>query len=353
MIWRRWLLGLTFATGLVWFTGPCYLDSILVRDFNPTLGQVTLAPGQRILWRSEGCGTSDTGALGIPGLPIHLHPKNRGRSCIILWGDSQVEGFCVADRFKLSNLLMDRLKESGLDVDVIPQGRSGASAVDWAAELPSATTLWKPDLHLWFVAEFEDLIALTTQTERQEPRASPNFVRFLANVRGEAFFHAAKNALFEPSTVRLRKLRWQVGPVGVEPVGLGPTEKEPSSKSTPTSTTIANLISRFKAIQSETQAPIVIVYAPTVPSISGGVVERDPHADSIKVFKDAFNVDGLWLIDLTEDLSAHYHRTGKLPRGFHNGFPGLGHLNAAANEMIAEVIEKELLVHTALVKGPP
>ena len=348
----RWGVGLRWATGLLgafavtWGLGRFGVDSILVRDRDVALDTVSLRPGDRIRWRSEGYGDTLVGPHGLPGWT----PREAGRR-VLLWGDSQVEGLCLPDNQKLHRQVIDLIGDE-LDCDVLPLAKSGTDARDWQAAIPPAKRLWSPDGHVWVITELNDLEAILepvpnpTAYRWNEP--SPGFVRVAKRLGADAFFAGAKRLLLDPDTGGLRRLDFRLGPRsgdsqantrsgdGDYPIGM--------SEMTRGQRMVA-VTRRLVELRRQIDTFWLIVFVPQGPTIDrgSGTMHLDDYSleDYVHAIT-ALNDKGLVAIDMRDDFLSLWQNERRLPRGFHNGLPGAGHLNADGNRLIAAKIAEAL-----------
>ena len=225
-----------------------------------------------------------------------------GAECRLLWGDSQAEGVCVADDQKLHV----QLKAAGLG-NVLPMGRSGDWAVDWWDQMPRVERHLRAEgfgevTHLWLVCETSDL--------RPQPRSTAGRTSTLAFELPALVVEAARRMIENPRTGQRRGLRFWVGPEAEATKGTGAINRtEPSHRSH------RSHRSPWSHRLEKGQFNLIILDA------------REPGDDvPLADWIDAP------VIDCRPALAA----VGPFPaRGFHNGTPGEGHLNAAGYRAIA------------------
>ncbi len=291
----RWSVGVCVGTLLVGVFSPLFVRSYNPRVLDPVRGVAVYRPGETIRWRSEGYARSSVGPMGMVG---QLSIDKTARSCVVLWGDSQAEGVCVADDEKLHV----QLRCVGLG-QVLPMARSGDRASDWIAQMPAVERFLRRGgcrsvRHVWLVCESSDLTPMDGQTAGATPPAN-SLYRLPAFV-----IHAARRVMEDPRTGDRRGLRLGVGPVGNGTDGTDGTNLVGGSHASPGSH------------WSHHAVPNLIL------------LDARPPGDDMPLdrFLDAP------VIDCRPALAA----VGPFPaRGFHNGTPGAGHLNAAGYRAIA------------------
>lgn len=335
----QWGLGLLGSWAVVWLAGPWLLDSILVRVPDPVLGIATLQPDRVVRWRSEGWSQTAIGPHGLPG----WQPRSLSQR-IILWGDSQVEGLCVDDPDKISNQVIALADRRALPpLDCLSLGRSGADAREWCAVMEPADELWQPALHVWVVTELSDLTVLSPAIAAQLPQRqvvpSPGWVKLAAALHGEALFAAAKRLLREPESGALRRLDFRVGPRTPTPQGQPAGQAEPPSNRGDQHAELADTIAAaISELEQRFSQRLVIVYAPGIPTLARPLVTAHPDDALFEQIRERLQAADVAVVDLREAFLRLWQTERRLPRGFHNGLPGAGHLNGDGNRLIAEAI---------------
>jgi len=134
-------------------------------------------------------------------------------------------------------------------------------------------------------------------------------------------------------------LEFRLGPRSAPPAG------EPTDLAAPSLTidqqraalapTVAAAISE---VAQQDRQRLVIVYAPATPSLSRPL--STAHADDplFELISERLQAAEIAVVDLRDDFVRLWQTQRRLPRGFHNGQPGSGHLNADGNRLIAEAI---------------
>jgi hypothetical protein len=330
---RQWLIGVLGAWICVWLLGPFLVNSILVRVKDPELGNITLREGDLIRWRSEGWATTEMGPHGLPGWK-----PNQCLNRIILWGDSQVEGFCTDDDDKLCNQLVRLAEASSLPIDCIPIGRSGTDAVDWLSQIEQIDTRWSPQLHLFVITELSDLLCLdpqlnSPQTNDRWQVESPSVIAWARRLRAEAVFQAARNVLLDPATGNLRSLRWSVGKSTSTP-----RETQTAEGISTDARSYERLAQHLKQLNQTLDNRLWIVYAPAVPRFAGDIVTTHPDDAAWETLKRLLDESPVVTIDCRQAFIDQWINHKQVARGFHQGQMSYGHLNAVGNRLIGEAI---------------
>lgn len=331
-LFARWILGGIGGTLLVWATSPLFVSSIQVLQFNATRGAYVHPPGSKIRWRSEGYATTQIGPAGMPGQTASpTAPSTQTR--IALWGDSQLEGVCVADTEKIFYLAgeiagsVPQLRAP----QFLPLARSGETIVEWYRQMPAVEQAFDPAAHVIVLTELSDLEPAVYWDDAgpgaASPLATPAWRLWLARQRPDFLSRAARNLIRDPLSGGVRKLRFAVGPV---------QPPEPPLPDPPLG--VDQWRSMLARLQQRAGRPVLIVYAPQIPAIVGGrVVTEDPHDAGFENLLAASADSPVRVIDVRPDLIAAADE-GAFPHGFHNGRPGVGHLNERGNRIVAEAI---------------
>jgi hypothetical protein len=304
----------------------------------------TLPPGHAYRWRSEGYATTAIGPLGMPGKLSMATPRTP-QLRVALWGDSQAEGVCVADRDKLF-AIAERLGEGR--VQLFPLARSGEDAADWVTQMSAVEEALELDCHVILCVDLEDL-ATATQAPLPAPSdADRAAARAAIAAKLPAFvIQAARHLLTEPDETTPRRLRFSVGP-------HHPPQEEDAeaARKQPAIGRVSDdgdgkwhedhWREAMRAIRSASSLPIVILDAPVTPQIVAGrvltVTEGDPPFQQMK---RAAEQAGLVVVSARAAL-ARSAREGRWPHGFHNGQFGSGHLNRTGNAVVASILLEQV-----------
>ncbi len=337
---RQWLIGLFGSWLCVWLLGPWLVNSILVRVHDPVLQLMTLRERDLIRWRSEGWANTLIGPHGLPGWQ-----PNQANDKVVLWGDSQVEGFCVDDADKISNQVIKIASEKMLrEIDCLPLGRSGSDAADWELQTPAVERLWHPIAHVWIVTELTDLMALdyptaTSVVDRWQTE-SPAPVLWAKRLHADALFQSIRNLALSPTTGGLRSLRWSVGPLPSQIVTIDSTNETTQREAN--KYFAQAVIDRLLAADLKLDHRLLIVYAPATPRILDKIVFEHPDDAAWEAMSLLIQTNSIAVIDMRQVFIDHWSNKGELARGFNNGTPGFGHLNSIGNRLIATAIVEYL-----------
>lgn len=355
----QWAIGIFGSWVIVWVVGPGLINSILVRTYDADLKVNTIRPGDVVHWRSEGWASTRIGPHGLPGWQpdrpggqTNREPVSPGDDPlrrIVIWGDSQVEGVCVADEQKIHNqTIAIARRRDRIELDCLPMGRSGADARDWQDLMPDADRLWHPDLHVWVVTDLSDLTVLASKDAAEAYHRwtveSPRWVKFAAAIHAEALFEAGKRIFRDPSTGGIRRLDFSLGPRGATTAvssddahgdahgeAHGEAIKNEDELAGAVATAVAGLAGRF-------DGRLAILYAPATPRFAGGLKTDHPDDAAFDAIRRRLREAAIPVADVRGDFIELWHTRTELPRGFHNGMPSYGHLNASGNRLVAAAI---------------
>ena len=353
---RRWVFGLfqwggglMVAAMLVVGSGAFFLDSVPEESWSPELQKIIRTEGSAVHWISEGHGTTRFGPYGIAACP----DKNamRGRK-VIIWGDSHVEAYQVDDAQKTAPALNRYLQADGIkDWVAIGLGRSAETVADLYYQIPAYEKVVEPvGLHAYLLVDINRILPDKRQVwakfySKPEPHFTPNWEQPPSGFRATCLKILSRGRLQALQKMKVgilgsskggdppfwKKLRFQPGPVGKK-------KAEPVSEPTDGDFEIEARSMDFvlNALKERASAPIVIVYCPKVPNISGSAVNTDdPQRGAMDELKAKCAEHGIGFIDMSQRFIQHEQETGEFPRGFPNTRPGVGHLNAVGHDLVA------------------
>lgn len=333
---QSWAIGVAGSWLAVWLVGPLLLDTILIRTHDPQLQIDTLRPGDAIRWRSEGWATTHIGPHGFPGWQPRVTEAGETLRHVVIWGDSQVEGVCVPDDDKIHaqtiRLSNGQSTTSNAVWDVLPMGRSGTDARDWRYLLPHVEQIVTADLHVWVITDLSDLTVVARDDADPSwygrTQASPPWVIQARRWGAEAALIAGKRLLRDPDTGQRKQLDFRIGPRPTPPT------VQPSLDSD----SLAVVATWVAQVTAQSGGRLAIVYAPATPRIGDGLQLKHPDDAAFDELAQLLHQQSIPVRDLRPQFLAYWRQHHRFPRGFHNGIPSMGHLNAAGNEMVAAAI---------------
>lgn len=326
---RRWLFGLVAGTALAWGSSNFFVRSYSMRVHDAERGRWVRPAGTRFRWPLEGYGVTHYGATGLPGWqPAGRDGEESSEDVLVaLYGDSQAEGLCVSDRQKLHRQLSQSLGRTR----VIPLAESGDTWRDWADQFAWAEKRWGVKLHVILLTEISDVMDRDSVPNARTTKPPSAFRGALLKRLPDMAVHAVAGLALDPSSGTRRSLRFRPGPVKCE---TSPTDASASR----------NPSHRFAAIVDElagqASKPIVVVYAPRIPSNTGkDLVWEEPLQSPFPLFADEARKQGLTVIDARPVL-VESAKVGRFPHGFHHGQLGNGHLNAVGYDVLANLVSE-------------
>ena len=324
----RWVVGACVGTLIIWATSPWFVRSYLPTQLDPVRQIFTPEPNNVYRWRGEGYANTWIGPHGMPGKKS-FGEKQPNQIRIALWGDSQAEGVAVADLYKLFSQIETVARNEELDIEVLPLSRSGDSLTDWLKQIPNVETAWSVDLHIVLVADLEDLILAAPAASDEASERNAKIARLLP-----AFvIQGARYMLTEPGGDKRRKLRFGLGRVSTQ-------TDAPTVEIAKPEMVLEDVMSAFT---NATKRPVLVLYAPQLPSIIGGkVITADVNDQGFQKFNEITQGSSINVIDLRDGL-VESANNGRWPHGFHNGQFGVGHLNRTGYRIIAQRVVQELL----------
>lgn len=351
----RWMLGGVIAFLLVVFISPCFLSSLRVYEWSSELEDYVLKDGYVHRKRDEGWSRTRYGPYGFNSMAGMVDSST---SAIMIWGDSYVEAHQVSDEKKTGFQVNQILSEHGLsDIKAITVGRACWSVSDYYFKIPQYEKLINPVCHFIILAEY-GLKDLCPDGETFISEPAPHFIaRTLVDphkskVITDLYKWGLSDMLLAPwkavRTVLMdgRNMRFSPGPCkNVDKTIPDFGCKVPFDISEPSSI-IESWSYALDMLKTSTNKPIVLVLVPEVPYLERGkACCVDPQSEWRDRLLDLCRAKNIGCIDMTETLVEDYQKTGLFSRGFHNGRPDSGHLNARGHWLLSRVICTYLSKH--------
>jgi hypothetical protein len=93
-------------------------------------------------------------------------------------------------------------------------------------------------------------------------------------------------------------------------------------------------------LEASDGVPLIVVLLPSTPYISGNQVEtNDPAHEKLVEFMRRY--PQITLVDPQPEFQK-LAASGRLPRGFFNGSPGVGHLNKDGNQVVGSLLAQAI-----------
>jgi hypothetical protein len=352
---RLWAGGFAIASVAVMLVAPQFLSSLQVYQWAPAIGDYVYENGYVHRERGEGWASTSYGRFGLTGA---LAGSAAQVPTVLIWGDSFVEAHQVNDEQKAAAQVTQAFSRGGQDrLAALAVGHSYWCIADYYFNIPVYEKLVHPMCHFIVLAEhgLADLCPdqerfLSTPTYRfvRRPTADTHksqITRFLAN-------WGLQDALLPPWKV-VRNIRADLPLLRLLPQHdhpLPPIQQHLgclrlAADSDPNTVTAAWAYA-LAMLKGCTSKPIVLVSVPEVPALDNGKVRcEDPQAEWNARLARLCREQNIGFIDMAETLVDDYRTTGSFSRGFQNGVPGSGHLNARGQYLLSREICTYLRQH--------
>lgn len=332
-----WIAGVAVALGTVWVASWCLVDSIEPTRWQPRLDVAMPVAGSVHRHRREGWATTHYGRFGIPGVP---DPRALPWPRLAIWGNSHVAGLSLADDEKVAARVMARWRRHATTpLGAYAVGIGGGDVAHVHHRIGAYQALAPAALHVVVVTEMDFLDpssdphaehALVDGVFQHSPRRpDPRVQRVIATL------HRLRLDFLAFAALRARDLdvRWRLGVVRRDRAADVATEERGER---PRWDRILEQMARRAG------APVVYLYVPGVPRLlPGGLLTVDPEAERFAGFERACAVHRVRCRDLSRELVAAFHASGRFPRGFANHRPDRGHLNALGTDLVAAAVVNE------------
>lgn len=358
----RWFLGAGISSALMMIGLPYFMTSLRVYEWSAELNDYVIKAGYVHRNRNEGWSTTHYGPYGLNGTAGH---DPTGGPVVLIWGDSYVEAHQVNDEDKVASQVTKMLSSrTGRSARAFAAAHAYWSVADYYFRIPQYEALLNPACHFIVLAE-HGLKDLCADGETFRLRPHPEFVRrpvedprkigvmaaldrwHLANVTLVPW-KAVRRVAGAARTARFTPGRYE--PSGDVAGGTGCMSLPPIEDS---EALVASWNYALDMLRARTNRPLVLVAVPEVPSVRHGTVccDHPQKAWSVRL-AELCAARGIGYIDMAQILADDYRLTGKFCRGFHNGRPGSGHLNARGHYLLAQQICTYLQNHSDLASRP-
>ncbi len=343
------------AAVLVMLAGPHFVSSLQVYEWSPELGDYVFAKGYVHRERGEGWALSRYGDFGLAGTAPACAASD---PTVLIWGDSFVEAHNVADAQKAASQVTQAFSQEGRTrLAAAAVGYSYWSVADYYFNIPRYEKLFHPVCHFIVLAE-HGLADICPDEKRFLSAPAYQFVECAKmdplksqEMRVLAGWHVQDLVLAPWKAARnlaadLQHARF-VPDTGSSP----PPENQNSPRQYLSDDSDPNVVMAawtyaLATLKSSTKKPIVLISVPEVPALQNGqVCCEDPQSRWNARLAQLCHEQGVGYIDMAQTLVNDYRATGKLSRGFHNGVPGSGHLNARGQYLLSQAICAYLREH--------
>lgn len=355
---RHWLLGLALSICAAWAAGAIFLNTVQPLVFDPQVRRWVPEPGTAQRTHTEGWATARAGAHGIRGLPGGKLPDG---AKVVFWGDSYVEGVQVNDAERMPQAFTRLAADAGLTLAGrglcgVGIGTGGDSLIDSLFKLPDYALALRPvALHVFFLGKLTDVLPDIPRLDRANFRSLPEPALVplsppppspVAQRLASAFNRLELGGVYELyRKAGVLALRLRPGPV-CAPAPAGGEVSLPPAPEKAWEFLLAEL-------QRRAGGPVLLLYAPTLPYLARGQVRTDDFAAPLmQAFARTCQRLGVPLVDLGPVFITHFQATGRLPRGFPNTMPGIGHLNADGHRLAAQAVLQHITEHRNALLAP-
>jgi hypothetical protein len=314
----------------------------LHKDITNWAGDIP-AVHEMVLWGKEGYGITQYEKWGEIRTPFRDTKKDNN---VIVLGDSQTECLQVDDNQKFTSVAETVMHKDGYGSDLHNLGRSGLAMADYISWIPPYRSLYHPKV----------IVVQLTLPDFVESFHKDEFNYFIVGEDkrielvhtydlSSGFVQKARAGyFFVPQIENLGSQRWDVmqGAIGKIPSKNRNATGDISGKSTDQETFAPELAEQQMKmlINVSDGVPLVVVLLPTAPYIAEGKIQMaDPAHEQLKEFMQHF--PEVTIVDPLPEFQK-LASSGRLPRGFFNSTPGVGHLNKYGNEIVGELLAKAI-----------
>jgi len=348
-----WFSGFVLASGFAVVVLPYFISSLVVYEYDKDLDMYVMQRGHVHRHRDEGWARTQYGLHGLSSFT----PHNESRiPTVIIWGDSYIEAHQVNDDEKAACLVRAAFASQGdRELDVVGVGRSYWAVSDYYFNIPKYERLFDVACHIIVLAE-HGLLDMCPE-ERKGFRSSPKY----EFVQRNHIDHRVNGLLQNLSRCKLldtllppwkawrnfiqqaRVMRFSLGPHRPGGADKGEGSRSFSLDESNAGSIMASWDFALSMLKSVTEKPIVLVYIPEIPVLQRGRIScANSQEKWSKRLARLCNARQVGYLDMSEALARDYRVTGMLSRGFHNGRPGCGHLNARGHYLLAHEIYRHL-----------
>jgi len=336
----QYILGFSLSCVFALAISNALMDSLYSHEYDPLLSKYTYTPNTTYHKRQEGWASTEIGKHNVNAI---VDVKQIRGLKVAIWGDSEVEGFQVADDKKMAQQLTGLFRSANLKLTGFSVAHSGNAFADYYFDIPKYERIVQNiSAHYIIVCNLNDALP------------SPNSTR--CKFIDQGHYLLVESSCRPPQQELLRRLsKWRLRFISylygkVARINLrfklGPTEKTDYRP---------DEISRYSKkeeaweymltkIREQSSKPITVVYCSYAPKIEKcGVLMSDPCEKDASTFASLCHRSGIGFVDLTKVFQDYYLKTLHFPRGFSNTTPSKGHLNDEGHKLVAEAIFKSVL----------
>jgi hypothetical protein len=330
-----WPAGFLLASLLMIGLSRPFVESIMPWIWEPAVETFVPEAGHVHRYRQEGWADTHFGRYGLPAV---ADLGAVAGPAALIWGDSQIEAFQVDDADKVAQQVTALTGGRTTGVGI---GRGGRQIGDYLRLMPGYEHLCEPALHVVVIPNLRDAYPeerLEAGRRVYSLEAHPTVIgqrklrRVFARLGLDYAFACLRSFHRDGGLAALRFRPGPVRAIRTDDLPLPPLEP-------------AAAAATAAALRAATDRPLLLIYAPTLPSLEPPGLRTTPRpedAAAAAVLAAACRDAGIAFVDLSDRLLDTWRATGRFPRGFPNGVPSRGHWNALGHRIAAEAIVEHL-----------
>lgn len=350
------LAGLAGATLAFWSTCAVFLRASPRFYWDGVLGATLPRAGSYCWETGEGVALTRWQGYGVSALP----PIMPNVEHVLLWGDSHVEATHVPDSAKMHAQINARTADlnDSRGLPVLAIGISGAMVADYIVwmrayedllpnvrqhlVLCTAADEFLPDRPDAYHAKFSST-AHGFEVVPETPRRASQLGRLAMDITyfGRlASIHVLMKSLRNAVTFDTMEFL----PTPAEQRASHAAPVPPPGRAAADDLSAVEAACRFSVgeLAKQSDLPITVIYAPVVCSLDAGRYQWHAPDPRAQILQQACEQHGIAWVDVSEAFCDYTRRTGRFPRGFHNGRPAEGHFNRHGHRLIAEAVVDHL-----------
>lgn len=230
----------------------------------------------------------------------------------LIMGSSQVEGFSVSQNDNLTNVLNNITDTFSYNIGV-----SEHTLPICVSNLENAIKKYKPTnsvvIETMTISFYDDQLIESINGNPSLETYSNSYIDFFQN------FKYLKLVYYQLSNLKNKK---------VETIPLNDTQL------------LSQMLLKAKSICDKYEVKLIIVFHPTIQVDANNETHTSYNLNDLESFTNECKKQGIIFINMEEDFIDNYNKTKKLPHGFINTTPGIGHLNSVGFSLIANRLKR-------------
>lgn len=353
----KWIAGFGLSLLAIWGITAVFTENFYPKVWAEQLGRNVSAPGWSFNNRSEAWARNDFGKLGLVGvadISTVSAPK------VLIWGDSFVEAFQVPDSQKMHSQLTGMLSgDPAPQFQAVGVGRRFQSFADYPFQIPKyERAIADCRLHVIHLFTLEDVYPDRNPADRislfltepelhfepydneyreiEAPVASNQLKDLVFKSRLQFFLRTKKKLV---QIAHLEGLRFALGSQSLKGKGTRDWSDYLAPEWVSRDAPVEAWKFALETLDEATDVPILFVYAPTTPTLSGGeVIKTNPERALADVFADLCRQNGFGFISMEEAFLNYQEETGRFTNGFSTSRPWEGHYNENGHRLVAQAV---------------